>query len=397
MRKFQQFLIAAFVVVVGITFIVSASAEATNGHQDHRGACARSTTSIDKGLSDWRHNGVLGAYAKKMGFKKVDGSVTKQLRERLVVARVVKATRTNNEGCNGRGGRFSAGKRTLNKGEKVVIKLPAKYAKSDLCTKASATCKRVRITVSFAAPVSCWNGNSGRVVVEILVREPKKSTPKPPAAKPTDTTPVCVGGGIWNGVQCVVQSNANETKQTAEQECSAIVNGTWNGSQCIIIQNNTTNQTNNNEQTVTNVCSNVNSPGGVVHCDTTPPPPAQKCPDGRPVPKDGCDRPPVVNIMGSPAHLYVGGNAYVWIEASDPDGDAVSVKVSASGAGTVAGLVPSAIRWNGTPCPTGKSCYRATAWAGGSPGAMTITATVTANGKSNSDSATFPVKPDDFG
>jgi hypothetical protein len=120
-----------------------------------------------------------------------------------------------------------------------------------------------------------------------------------------------------------------------------------------------------------------------VQCGSTPPP---------------VDRPPVVNIMGSPAHLYVGGNAYVWIEASDPDGDTVSVKVSASGAGTVAGLVPSAIRWDGTQCPAGKSCYRATVWASTTPGNLTVTATVTGGGKSGSpDSATFPVKPDDFG
>lgn len=135
-----------------------------------------------------------------------------------------------------------------------------------------------------------------------------------------------------------------------------------------------------------------------------PPPPHDECPD---IPGDqpegyDCNPPPVdhkpaVNIMGSPAHLYVGGNAHVWIEASDPDGDAVSVKVSATGAGTVSGLVPVDIRWDGTPCPSGKSCFRATAWAGDTPGNMTITATVTANGLSGDpDSVTFPVKADEF-
>ena len=135
----------------------------------------------------------------------------------------------------------------------------------------------------------------------------------------------------------------------------------------------------------------------VQECDV-PPPPIDVCPK---LPGDqpegtDCDRAPVVNIMGSPAHLYVGGNAYVWIEASDPDGDAVSVQVSASGAGTVAGLVPSDVRWDGTPCPSGKSCYRATAWAGDAPGTLTITAKVTANGKSATDSVSFPVKADEF-
>ena len=126
-------------------------------------------------------------------------------------------------------------------------------------------------------------------------------------------------------------------------------------------------------------------------CNYTPPP------NEEPPPPPPVDHKPAVNIMGSPAHLYVGGNAYVWIEASDPDGDAVSVQVSASGAGTVAGLVPVDIRWDGTPCPSGKSCFRATAWAGNTPGNMTITATVTANGLSGEpDSVTFPVLADEF-
>jgi len=109
------------------------------------------------------------------------------------------------------------------------------------------------------------------------------------------------------------------------------------------------------------------------------------------------DHKPVVNIMGSPAHLYTGGNAYVWIEASDPDGDPVSVKVSAAGGGTVSGLVPVAVRWDGTPCPVGKTCYRAQVWAGQQAGSMTVTATVSANGlNGDPDSATWPIVADEF-
>ena len=115
------------------------------------------------------------------------------------------------------------------------------------------------------------------------------------------------------------------------------------------------------------------------------------------VPTQPVDRKPVVNIMGSPAHLYVGGNAYVWIEASDPDGDPVSVKVSASGGGTVSGLVPVTVRWDGTACPSGTTCYRAQVWAGQTPGQMTVTATVSANGLNGEpDSATWPIVRDEF-
>jgi hypothetical protein len=200
----------------------------------------------------------------------------------------------------------------------------------------------------------------------------------------------CKAGEVKDSAgNCVTQTN------TAEQNCKAI-GGTFNGATqlCTIIQINA----NCSNVTVVNGSGNVVSTSQEGNCNSSPPPPSNpKCPDGRPVPKDGCDRAPVVNIMGSPAHLYVSGNAYVWIEASDPDGDAVSVKVSAAGSGTVAGLVPVTIRWDGTPCPSGKKCFRATAWAGSTPGTMTITATVTAGGKSDSDSATFPIKPDDFG
>lgn len=114
---------------------------------------------------------------------------------------------------------------------------------------------------------------------------------------------------------------------------------------------------------------------------TTPPPPV--------------DNPPSIEAKGSPAHLYVNGNAAVFFEAWDPDGDSISVKVSATG-GTVAGLVEVGTRWNGTPCPTGRTCYRATAWAGSNPGTMTITATVTAKGKNDTVTVSFPVVADEF-
>lgn len=202
----------------------------------------------------------------------------------------------------------------------------------------------------------------------------------------------CKAGEVRDSAgNCVTQTN------TAEQNCKA-KGGAWDSVTvtCTIIQVNG----NCSNIIVINGSGNTISTSQAGNCNSSPPP---VCPSGTTGTYPNCqpvkvDHPPVVNIMGSPAHLYAGGNAYVWIEASDPDGDAVSVKVSASGSGTVAGLVPSTIRWDGTACPSGKSCYRATAWAGSTPGAMTITATVTAGGKSGEpDSATFPVKPDDFG
>ena len=134
-----------------------------------------------------------------------------------------------------------------------------------------------------------------------------------------------------------------------------------------------------------------------LECGSTPPPPPP------PV-----DNPPVVHIYGAPAHLYTGGNAALWIEASDPDDDALQVSVRAGGQNTcqqengkyttncVTGLIPMNVRWDGTPCPAGVKCYRATAWAGSTPGNFTAIAKVIANGEPVETSISFPVMADEF-
>lgn len=198
----------------------------------------------------------------------------------------------------------------------------------------------------------------------------------------------CKAGEVRDSAgNCVTQTN------TAEQNCK-VQGGTWSGSQqlCTIIQINA----NCSNVTVVNGSGNVVSTSQEGNCNSSPPPPP-KCPDGRPVPPEGCDRPPTINIMGGPAHFYVRGNGMIWIEASDPDGDELSVKIISVSGGTVTGLVPVNVRWDGTTCPNGKKCYRATAWAGSAPGLFTVKVGVTANGKSDDDSHTFEIKPDDFG
>lgn len=106
--------------------------------------------------------------------------------------------------------------------------------------------------------------------------------------------------------------------------------------------------------------------------------------------------PPSISMVG-PAHLYVNGNVQIWIEAFDPNGDALNVQASATGAGWVSGLIPVGVRWDGSACPAGKHCYRVTAWAGANPGTMTVTAKVSAAGQSDTDQVSFPVLADNFG
>lgn len=133
-----------------------------------------------------------------------------------------------------------------------------------------------------------------------------------------------------------------------------------------------------------------------------------ECGNTPPTPPPPVDNPPVVNIYGAPAHLYVNGNAALWIEASDPNGDALQVSVKAGGQNTcqqvngkyttncVTGLIPVDVRWDGTPCPSGVKCYRATAWTGSTPGNFTAIAKVIANGVPVEDSISFPVMADEF-
>lgn len=137
----------------------------------------------------------------------------------------------------------------------------------------------------------------------------------------------------------------------------------------------------------------------------TPPPNPGECPPGWMGTPPNCYKPPNPPVVDRapqvsqvlPAHLYVGGNGYVWIEAYDPDGDPVSINVVGSGAGWIAGIIPVSIRWDRSPCPSGKQCFRATAWAGSSPGMFYVNTTATAGGKSASVTGNFEVKKDDFG
>lgn len=138
---------------------------------------------------------------------------------------------------------------------------------------------------------------------------------------------------------------------------------------------------------------------------TTPPPPPPSCEELGNCPPPSCeelgtcpvDHPPHIDVFNSPAHLYVNGNFYVYIEAYDEDGDAVSVSTSASGSGTITLPTPSLVRWDGSPCPVGKSCYRARVQASSTPGLLTLGFSVTANGKTETKTVTLPVMADDFG
>lgn len=335
----------AFTVIWAI-FVPSAFAQ--NAHQDHQGACARSTTSISKGVTDLGFNGVRSEFASALGIRGVNGSIPKQMKEQLVIGVVKHAVTTDNTGCDGNGGTFDAGSRELRTGEAVAVKVPAKIGNS-ACKHPSSKCKRVVIVVNVVMPASCWNLNRGRVEVVIWVhkkphkphkqhKKPKQHKKKPPIKK------VCSG------------NTTNQNVGTAAQ-----------GGNC-------------SENTNITVCSPVNSPGSVVCTSESPPALVNKLPQ--------------ISCVFQP-HIYVGENFPMWCEASDPDGDTLSVKIEGDSHVTVSGQIPVNERWDASPCPSGVSCFRATLW-GKSPGMGHIVATVTANGESAKAEGDIEVLKDEF-
>jgi hypothetical protein len=348
--------VSAAIMVGGTTF--ASPALATNGHQDHQGACARSTTSINKGVGDLQFNGVLGSFADSFGIHGVDGAIQKRMNSQLVVGEVVTATVTDNEGCDGAGNTFGAGKRTLRKDEQVVVRSPARFG-SSVCQHRSKQCRAVTITVKVALPASCWNRNKGTIKVRIWIKKShhgkkptKKVRPKKPCnceSTPPAQTPStnCSGNTTNNGNNEGLGGNAQGGN------CSTNVNCTANGSPGAV------------------VCSPV-----IIPPTPTPTPTPTPAPNPKPAPV----------CYGSKAHLQTGGDDFLWCEVVPPSGSTSITgervdKVSGPSDAYVNGLTPSDVRWDGTPCPSGTKCYKSHMWAGQTTGDFVIRFTV---------SATFP-------
>ncbi len=386
-KKIASWAITILVITFGLMANTELASANSRGQCTPSGRAVTTTTQFAKNLAGERVTSQAAKVFRSAGYSQRDGSVATWLRRDTVVVNLASSARIQNYGC--RNGRlFSAGRKTLRAGTSVVVSLPAQYGKGNFSTKRTKvfSVRRV-VSAKFVGQTSCSNPGSGIVKVVIWVAPPVKAKPKPkpkptivPKPTPAPVTVSCPGGSVWNGVQCVVQSNANATQQTAEQQCSAIVNGVWNGSQCVITQNNTTTQTNTNTNTTTNICSNVNSPGATVNCTTPPTPPVPEKPA------------PTVQADGSPAHIYVNGNVQVFFRTTK----GASLSVTTAGPIWVAGLREVSTTWNGQACPTNTTCWQATAWATANTGQATVTATASLNGKTATTSYQFPVVADDF-
>lgn len=346
MKKTTTLIALAALVVVGAILLPS-SAMAANG------ACGGGNT-LSQVIKGWQKHRVLDDVARSTGQTPgLDGSSRSIVKGGIVKTIVVRGGWVTNYTCTG--GKFKKvpSKKYIPAGS--IYWVPEKLA--------PAPCKKKRTKRGYEA--RCGNKQVGSLLVKRPCKK-KPSKPKPP--KSGGPKVVCSNTGqVVNSVdQCVVQTNS------AEQNCKAIVGGTWNGTQCSIEQtnNNCSNQANDNSGTVnqggncnvTNVCSNVNSPGATVDCDSEPP----TCPDGSPVPPDGtCDRPPTIQNDGQTAHTMVGDWRYIWFIVTDPDGDSVDSFniVGTSPYAHIAGIISVTVLGSNNPCPANSRCFRATLWA----------------------------------
>lgn len=175
----RRHLLGSLLIVVAIASLASvASAEAFNPKtQSHWGACSRTTTNVKQAVRDFAANGVLADFAHLIDIRPPHSRLEKTMDRRLVVGRVHEKVVTANHGCDGEGEWFAVGPRTLNKGEKVGVKV-SRQLRSKLCLKGHSGCRRIVIKMAVVFPVNCWNPNMGHVKVALYVHRRKKKKPK---------------------------------------------------------------------------------------------------------------------------------------------------------------------------------------------------------------------------
>ena len=241
--------ITILIAVLVAALAIPSSALATNSHQDHQGACARATTSIKKGVSDLRYNGVATKFAQKVGIIPADGSITAQLNQALVIGKVAKATKTKNHRCDGHGGYTSRGlgPKYLPVGMPVALVPPPSLSK-DVCSHPSSKCKSIIVTVKVVFPWSCWNLNIGTIKVRIWIKKDKVPPvkPKPPTVIPPPSGGGCsinIGGDNNGVVGCNVtvycsivgKQITDSTVCSNYENCVAHQGYTWDSTQNVCV------------------------------------------------------------------------------------------------------------------------------------------------------------------
>lgn len=390
--KLISVFITAVLTMAGATVLTAASVSvAPKASANAQGQCSGPRSTVAKTqaqlLANLRAEGVVSQASrvfKSAGYSPVDENVKTWLNTRVVAAKLAKSATVGNFMC--KGGRLSpTSKRTLAKGTLVHVALPANLSKADVrTTKPKNTAGWVKkvICVRAVAQTSCSNPITGKVCVVVWVKKKPAITPAP---TPTQPAPTCAAGSVLVGGNCVIQTQTAQQTSTVRQACEA--NQITNGNQCISYVYMTIIQINAN-------CSQVYyGSGGVVVYEQNILCSVVNNPTPTPTPTP-VDRSPQITCV-YPAHVFKGSNAYLWCEASDPDGDTLSVNIVGDSFASVSGVIPSDVRWDASPCPSSTKCYRATLW-GNNVGTSYVVATVTAGGKSAKSEGYVPIKPDEF-
>ncbi len=274
---------AITLIITTLAFVMMANTASANS----RGQCNVSPGNTVTSTSEWlgvlRKEGVTGQVGRvfnSAGYRSYDQNLRQWMSQRVIRTKSHRSFRAVDYGCRG-GNLFSVGIRSYGKGKQIFVVMPLKYSKADFRTrKSGGYTKKVAISVKVIGLSDCGNPVIGTTTIIVWVKGSKpsspskpKPTPKPTPAPTPEVVVSCPTGTNWNGSQCV--GNVNQ----AEQDCRATVGGTWNGDMCVNTQtNNNCGNTNvgsgNNASgdncNTTNICSNVNSPAGVVNC-TVPP------------------------------------------------------------------------------------------------------------------------------
>jgi len=156
--------------------------------QSHPGACSQNTLDVSQAVGDLNANGVLGKYASLVGVQATGSALTAEMKQTLMVLKVLNTTVTANHGCTTDGIIFPSGSRTLTAGETVGVAVPARI-RAKLCRGSTAGCEREVLTEQTVFPTNCWNLDQGTVKVAVYVHRPKTKVkvvePKPkPKPKP---------------------------------------------------------------------------------------------------------------------------------------------------------------------------------------------------------------------
>lgn len=216
---------------------------ASSAYADSSGRCGGHVTTGKELYEEWRGEGVTSQAAqvvKSAGYHAEDDDLKSWMHERVVKAKLAKSVTLVDYGCHP-GELFGVGTRDFAKGVTVMIALPKKLSKSDLCSakyrkklkrlrkhkkykrlKRLKGCKRIVVTAGAVGKVNCSNPLAGKVKVVLIVKKHKKRKQRhhrPRHKQPPSGS--CNGNNVNNGNGSAGNCNANIC--VGQNNCNVVV------------------------------------------------------------------------------------------------------------------------------------------------------------------------------